>query len=180
MLTAEHLEKIIELESSLRSEYQTQLDAKSAEIDACIKKQEEQKVIVEKQLEQLTLLSTKATANKRIEQLHRELNHRCDKLEEEVLSQKKRIKTLQKDLAEERAEIKVLKQYDAATLKKNLDAGKKKLAEKTAANDLLQKSFSKFKAENVELQRKVKELEAKQEQLESSEEDEDEDEAAAA
>ena len=33
MLTAKNLERLIELENKLRSEYQVQLDAKSAEID---------------------------------------------------------------------------------------------------------------------------------------------------
>ncbi|MDP4916954.1 MAG: hypothetical protein NWR12_04475, partial [Haliea sp.] len=42
-----------------------------------------------------------------------------------------------------------------------LDAGKKKLAEKTKAADALQKTLSETKKENAELQRKVAELEAK-------------------
>jgi uncharacterized metal-binding protein len=61
-------------------------------------------------------------------------------------------------------------------MKKNLDANKKKLAEKANANDLLQKSVNRYKGENAELQRKVKELEA---QLET-EGRADEEEAAAA
>ena len=133
MLTASKLEKIIELEDSLRSQYQDQLDAKSAEIELGIKKQQEQQVVIEKQLAQLTTISAEGTANKRTEQLNRELTHRCEKLEDEVATQKKRIKSLQKDLAEDRAEIKALKQYDAAAMKKNLDASKKKLAEKEVA-----------------------------------------------
>lgn len=169
MLTAKSLERIIELEDNLRSEYQVQLDAKSAEIESCKKKQEEQQVVIEKQLAQLAAQSTQATENKRVEQLNRELSHRSEKLEGEVASQKKRLKGLQKDLAEERAQIKALKQFDAATLKKNLDAGKKKLVEKSKANDLLQKSVNKFKGENADLQRKVAELEARLAQLEESE-----------
>ena len=173
MLTASKLEKIIELEDSLRSQYQDQLDAKSAEIELGIKKQQEQQVVIEKQLAQLTTISAEGTANKRTEQLNRELTHRCEKLEDEVATQKKRIKSLQKDLAEDRAEIKALKQYDAAAMKKNLDASKKKLAEKTAANELLQKSSSKGKAENAKLQQKVNELEARVAELEPEENDED-------
>jgi chromosome segregation ATPase len=169
MLTAKSLERIIELEDNLRSEYQAQLDTKTAEIDSCVKKQEEQQIVIEKQLTQLAAQSKQATENKRVEQLNRELNHRSEKLEDEVASQKKRLKALQKDLAEERAQIKTLKQFDAATLKKNLDAGKKKLVEKTKANDLLHKSANKFKAENAELQRKVVELEAKLAELEDTE-----------
>ena len=34
MLTAKNLERIMELENSLRAEYQIQLDAKDAEMDA--------------------------------------------------------------------------------------------------------------------------------------------------
>ena len=61
-----------------------------------------------------------------------------------------------------RAEVKTLKQLDAAAIKKNLVANKKKLAEKSSANDLLQKSVNKYRSENAELQRKLKELEARQ------------------
>ena len=173
MLTASKLEKIIELEDSLRSQYQDQLDAKSAEIELGIKKQQGQQVVIEKQLAQLTAISAEGTVNKRTEQLNRELTHRCEKLEDEVATQKKRIKGLQKDLAEDRAEIKALKQYDAAAMKKNLDASKKKLAEKTTANEMLQKSSSKAKAENVKLQQKVSELEARLAVLEPEEDTED-------
>ena len=54
--------------------------------------------------------------------------------------------------------------------RENLDASKKKLAEKTKANDDLQKLLSKTKNENAELQQKVKELEAKLAELEPVEE----------
>ena len=160
MLTAKNLERVMELEEKLRSEYQAQLDAKTAEIEQASKAKEELQATVERQLEQIKTLSAEATANKRTEQLNRELNQRSNNLQEEVAAQKKRLKTLQKDLAEERAEISRLKQFDPARMKKNLDATKKKLAEKTTANDVLQKSLNKAKAENAELQRKVKELEA--------------------
>ena len=172
MLTAKNLERIIELEDSLRTEYQSQLDAKSVEIDGFTKKLEEQRAVIERQLQEITSLSASTTENKRVEQLNRVLNHRTERLEEEVATQKKRIKALQKDLAEERAEVKTLKRFDAAALKKNLDANKKKLAEKTTATDLLQKSLNKSKAEAAELQRKVKELEESQAQSQSSEEEE--------
>lgn len=170
MLTATKLEKIIELEDNLRSEYQVQLEAKSAEIEAYIKQKAEQQAVIDKQLEQITALSRDSSSNKRMEQLNRELNQRCENLQEEIASQKKRLKALQKDLAQERADIAALKQFDPARMKKNLDAGKKKLAEKTAANDLLQKSLGKSKAENAELQRKVKELEARLAELEPEQE----------
>jgi len=174
MLTAKNLERLIELENKLRAEYQVQLDAKSAEIDAKsaeiesgLQKQEEQKAVIAKQLEQITTLSSQASANKHTEQLNRELNQRSENLSEEVATQKKRIKTLQKDLAEERAELKALKQFDPVKMKKNLDATKKKSIEKAAAADLLQKSLNKSKTENIELQNKVKELEAKLAELEA-------------
>ena len=160
MLTAKNLERVMELEDKLRSEYQAQLDAKTAEIEQASKDKQELQATVDRQLEQIKTLSAEATANKRTEQLNRELNQRSNNLQEDVAAQKKRLKSLQKDLAEERAEISRLKQFDPARMKKNLDASKKKLAEKTTANDVLQKSLNKAKAENAELQRKVKELEA--------------------
>lgn len=93
MLSTRNLEKLIELEASLRAEYQLQLDAKSAEIDAGIKKQEEQQTVIAKQLEQITSLSTEATANKRVEQQIRELESRSANLHEEVVTQKNRLKS---------------------------------------------------------------------------------------
>ena len=88
-------------------------------------------------------------------------------IQDEVASMKKRIKALQKDLAAEREQVSALKQFDAPRMKKNLDASKKKLAEKTKANDALQKSLNKTKGENAELKRKVEELEAKLESQEN-------------
>jgi len=174
MLTAKNLERVMELEDKLRSEYQVQLDAKSAEIAQGTEKQQEQRAVIDKQLEKISTLSAEATKNQRVEQLNRELTQRSENLQEEVATQKKRIKSLQKDLAEERTEIKALKQFDPVKMKKNLDANKKKLAEKTAASDLLQKSLNKSKSENIELQSKIKELEAKLAALETTEEAEEE------
>jgi len=179
MLTAKNLEKFIELEDKLRAEYQVQLDAKSAEIERCMAEKEEQQAVIAKQLEQITSLSTHASANKRTEQLNRELQQRSENLQEEVTAQKKRLKSLQKDLAQEREEIKTLKQYDPARMKKNLDANKKKLAEKTAAADLLQKNLNKTKTEKAELQRQVKDLETRLAALEDTEEVETTEEEAA-
>jgi septal ring factor EnvC (AmiA/AmiB activator) len=180
MLTAKNLERVMELENKLRSEYQVQLDAKSSEIEGYITEKEAQRAVIAKQLLQITTLSTESSKNKRIEQLNRELHQRCENLQEEITTQKKRLKGLQKDLAEERAEIKSLKQFDPAKMKKSLDAGKKKLAEKTEANDLLQKSVNKSKTEKAELQQKVKELEAKLALTENAEEVEEVEEEAAA
>jgi septal ring factor EnvC (AmiA/AmiB activator) len=180
MLTAKNLERMMELEERLKVEYQTQLDEKAVEIEGLTKDKEDQKAVIAKQLEQITTLSTQASANKRIEQLNRELNQRSDNLSEKITTQKKQIKALQKDLAEERAELKTLKQFDPAKMKKNLDASKKKLAEKTTATDLLQKSLNKTKNEKAELQQQVKELETKLEEFESTDETDAEPEEAAA
>jgi len=180
MLTAKNLERIMELENSLRAEYQVQLDAKDAEIAAAAKEKEEQAAVIAKQLEQIKELSPQVAANKRVEQLNRELTQRCENLQEEISTQKKRIKTMQKDLAAEREQLKTLQQYDPARMKKNLDSNKKKLAEKTAAADLLQKNLNKTKSEKSELQREVESLEAKLAELEPAEETVQEAEEAAA
>ena len=95
----------------------------------------------------------------------------------EIAELKQRIKTLQKDLAAVREENKTLTQFDPVRMKKNLDASKKKLAEKTSAADLLQKTLSETKKENAELQRKVTELEAKVAESEAEDTDAPESEA---
>jgi septal ring factor EnvC (AmiA/AmiB activator) len=61
-----------------------------------------------------------------------------------------------------------LKKYDPQRLRKNLDASKKKLAEKTTAADKLQKSLSQVRSENSQLELKIKELES---QLEKGQDD---------
>jgi chromosome segregation ATPase len=179
MINAKNLERVIELENKLRAEYQVQLETKSAEIEHCIKEREKQQTVIDTQLKQITNLSAESTPNKRFEQLNRELQQRCENLQDEVATQKKRLKSLQNDLAEARAEIKALKQYDPARMKKNLDASKRKLAEKSTATDLLQKALNKSKARNAELEREVKQMETKLGQLEDTEEAEEAEEAAA-
>ncbi len=166
MLSVNKLEKVIELEEQLRTQYESQLDEKKAEIESLANRQSELEATVARQLETITELSAKASPNQRTEQLNRELTNRVEKMQEELADLKKRAKTLQKELAEERAENKVLKQYDPARMKKNLYATKKKLAEKTRGNELLQKAANKTRGENVELQRKVDELEARLAELE--------------
>lgn len=180
MVAIRNLEKLIELESNLKDQYQEKLDAKdaeinakSAEIETGLKKQQELQATIAKQLEQITELSAAATENKRTEQLNRELGNSQEKLKEEVASQKQRIKTLQKDLAEERSELKALKQLDPLKMKKNLDANKKKVAEKTTANNLLQKSVNKLKKDNSELQAEITQLKADVEKLTPAEENGD-------
>ncbi len=170
MLTAKNLEKIIELEDTLRKEYQGKLDAVTAELEETRQQLAQQRAdlqaTIDKQLETITELSAKSESSQRTEQLNRELNNRSENLQEEVTTLKQRVKALQKDLAAERDELKELKQFDPQRMKKNLDSNKKKLAEKTRANDLLQKSLNQGKSENLELKRKVEELEAKLAELE--------------
>jgi hypothetical protein len=182
MLTANKLEKIIELEDNLRSEYQEKLDGKTADLERCQREITEQReklqATIDTQLETIGDLSKKASASQKLEQQNRELFNRSENMKEDVTKQKLRLKSLQTDLGKEREETKALKQFDPAKMKKNLDASKKKLAEKTSANETLQKSLNKSKAENVELQRKVKELESKLEELEPAEDKEEEAEAA--
>ena len=168
MLAVKSLERLIEIEADLKAQYETKLAAKSDEITKLSNLQKEfeatvakQKAKIAEQLQRITELSALSSENNRTEQLNRELNNQAKNLQEEVAMQKKRIKSLQKDLAVERDELKALKQFDVNKMKKNLDAGKKKLAEKTAANELLQKSYNKFKKDNEDLKQQVKELEEK-------------------
>ena len=93
---------------------------------------------------------------------------------------KQRVKALQNDLAIEREQVKELKKYDPVKMKKNLDDNKKRLAEKTSAAEVLQKSLRKTKSENAELLKKVAELEARVKELEPAVEDTAEEEAQAA
>lgn len=170
MLAAKRLEMMIEIEDKLKSDYQTQIDVREAEIKKLSNESADQKVTIAKQLEQIQTLSTSVLSSKKLEQQNRELHQRSENLKEEIATHKARTKALQKDLAEERAEITILKKFDAAKIKKNLDASKKKLAEKTAAAEVLQKKYIKYKAENSGLQNTVKELEEK---LETFEDDAD-------
>ena len=169
MLTVNKLEKVMELEATLREQYQGQLDEKDAEIGRLSEEKtalearvEELQATIATQLETITELSGKASDTKAVEQRNRELHNRSENLKEEVATAKSRVKTLQKELAVEREELAALKKYDPARMKKNLDANKKKLAEKTRAADLLQKSYKQAKSENARLEQKIKELEAQQ------------------
>ena len=175
-LTLNKLEKLIEVESNLRGEYQQQLDAK----DETISQLNNDKAALETklsglentiatQLATITDLSKKSGNNQALEQRNRELHNRSENMKEEVATVKSRIKTLQKDLAEERAELAELKKYDPQRLRKNLDASKKKLAEKTAAADKLQKLLNQARTENTQLEQKIKELETQVETLKPEE-----------
>jgi len=187
-LTLNKLEKLIEVENKLRGEYQQQLDAK----DATIAQLNSDKATLESKLSELentiatqlatiTDLSGKSGNNQALEQRNRELHNRSENMKEEVATVKSRIKALQKDLAAERTELAELKKYDPQRLRKNLDASKKKLAEKTTAADKLQKLLNQARTENTQLEQKVKELEAQLEALkpEDSAEGESAEQAAA-
>lgn len=169
MLTVSKLEKVMELEAQLREQYQDQLESKDSAIttlteekEALEKQVDELKGTIASQLATITDLSGKASDIQAVEQRNRELHNRSENLKEEVTTAKSRVKTLQKELAAEREQHAALKKYDPERMKKNLDANKKKLAGKTKAADLLQKSFKQVKADNARLEQRIKELEAQQ------------------
>jgi chromosome segregation ATPase len=184
-LTLNKLEKLIEVESKLRSEYQLQLDAKDATISqlnndkaALETKLTELEATIATQLATITEMSAKSGNTQALEQRNRELHNRSENMKEEVANVKSRIKALQKDLAAERSELAELKKYDPQRLRKNLDASKKKLAEKKTAADKLQKLLNQARTENTELEQKIKALEAELETLKPEESDEAEQAAA--
>jgi chromosome segregation ATPase len=166
MLTADKLEKIIALEDNLKAQYQTQLDAMTAEMESALKKVADLQATIATQLQIITDLSAKASVNQKLEQQNRELHNRSENMKEEVAAMKLRVKALQNDLAKEREQVNELKKYDPVKMKKNLDDNKRRLAEKTSAAEVLQKSLGKTRAENAELLKKVAELEARVAELE--------------
>jgi chromosome segregation ATPase len=187
-LTLNKLEKLIEVENKLRGEYQQQLNAKDATIAQLNRdkatlesKLSELENTIATQLATITDLSGKSGNNQALEQRNRELHNRSENMKEEVATAKSRVKALQKDLAAERTELAELKKYDPQRLRKNLDASKKKLAEKTTAADKLQKLLNQARTENTQLEQKVKELEAQLEALkpEDSAQEESAEQAAA-
>ena len=186
-LTLNNLEKLMEMETQLRGEYQPKLDEK----DAAISKLADSKTALETRISELektiatqlttiTELSGKSKDAQALEQRNRELHNRSENMKEEIAVAKDRVKALQKDLAVERAELAELKKYDPQRLRKNLDATKKKLAEKTTAADKLQKSVTQARAENTQLEQKVKELEAQLAETNSENEDQAEEGSQAA
>lgn len=187
-LTLNNLEKLMEMETQLRSEYQPKLDEKDAAIAKLADKEaaletriSELEKTIATQLTTITELSGKSKDAQALEQRNRELHNRSENMKEEIAAAKGRLKALQKDLAAERSELAELKKYDPQRLRKNLDATKKKLAEKTAAADKLQKSLSQARAENTQLEQKVKDLEAQLAETNAGSEDQtDEDSQAAA
>lgn len=166
-LTLNKLEKLIEVESKLRDEYQKRLDEKdravsilSREKEAADEQIDALNATIATQLKTMSEMSSRHADIQQVEQRNRELHNRSENMKEEVAAVKGRLKALQKDLAAERAEIAELKKYDPMRLRKNLDASKKKLAEKTSAADKLQKLLNQARAENTELEQRVKDLEA--------------------
>ena len=166
-LSLNKLEKLIELETQLRGEYQKKLDEKDASIAdlardkaALESKVEEMEKTISTQLSTISKMSGKSSDTQALEQRNRELHNRSENMKEEVAATKSRLKALQKDLAAERSDLAELKKYDPQRMRKNLDASKKKLAEKTIAADKLQKSLSEARNENNQLELKIKELEA--------------------
>ena len=171
-LSLNKLEKLIELETQLRAEYQQQLDDKEAIIGELARdkaaveaKLAELEKTISTQLATIKEMSGKSNDTQALEQRNRELHNRSENMKEEVAAAKSRLKALQKDLSTDRAELAELKKYDPQRLRKNLDASKKKLAEKTTAADKLQKSLTQARSENSQLELKIKELES---QLETS------------
>ena len=147
-LSLNKLEKLVAMETQLRGEYQQQLDDKDLSITqlsdgktALEARITELEKTVATQLATITELSGKSKDAQALEQRNRELHNRSDRMKEEVATIKGRVKELQKDLAAERAELVELKKYDPQRLRKNLDASKKKLAEKTKTGDTLQLSL---------------------------------------
>lgn len=178
MLTVNKLEKIIELEDNLRAEYQDKLDAATAEVaqykQELAEQREQMQATIDQQLETIHELSAKSSTSQKVEQRNRELANRSEKLQEEAATLKQRVKSLQKDLAKEREQVKELTQFDPARMKKNLDTNKKKLAEKTRANELLQKSLKESRNENAEQQRQLTALEDQLAELNAESEPEEE------
>jgi len=179
-LTLNKLEKLIEVETQLRDEYQQQLDAKDVTISqlnsdksALEAKLGELEATIATQLATITEMSAKSGKTEAREQRNRELHNRSENMKEEVATVKIRIKALQKDLAAERNALTELKKYDPQRLRKNLDASKKKLSEKTNAADKLQKLLNQSRSENTQLEQKIKELEAQIEALQPEESTED-------
>jgi chromosome segregation ATPase len=186
-LSLNKLEKLIELETQLRDEYQQQIDKKDAAIaeltqdkTAMESKMAELEKTISTQLATIKDMSGKSNDTQALEQRNRELHNRSENMKEEVAIAKSRLKTLQKDLSAERAELAELKKFDPQRLRKNLDASKKKLAEKTTAADKLQKSLSQARSENSQLELKIKELESQLEKVDAAQSDQAPDEQEAA
>jgi chromosome segregation ATPase len=175
MSVAKNLEALINMENQLKAQYEAELKTKENQIDALTKSQAtlqaaqaSLEATIEKQKSLMAELTVGSNETKRLEQTNRELNNRAEKLQGEVDMQKNRAKALSKDLAEARQQIKTLEQYDAEKLKKNLVAAKQTIAEQRTANELLNKTANKTKAENAELQATLKTVQDELEALKAT------------
>ncbi len=175
MSVAKNLEALINMENKLKAQYEAELKIQENQIVTLTKSQTtlqaaqaSLEATIEKQKTLIAELTVGSNETKRLEQTHRELNNRAEKLQGEVDMQKNRAKAVSKDLAEARQQIKTLEQYDAEKLKKNLVAAKQTLTEQRTANELLNKTANKTKAENAELQGKLKELQAELDALKAT------------
>ncbi len=165
MSAVQKLEALINIKEELKAQYEDKLQKLEVSIKTYEEKQKTLQATIDQQLEKISELISAGNATKQLEQANRELSNRAEKSQGELNNQKAKAKSVQKELAEAKAEIKQLKQLDAEKLKKNLVATKKKLAEKTSANDLLNKSLNKTKSENIDLQRTITELKEELEAL---------------
>ena len=165
MSAVEKLEALINIKEELKAQYDEKLQTLEAKIKEHEARNNALQSTIDQQLAKISELSSASSTSKNLEQQNRELSNRAEKFQGELNNQKAKAKTIQKELNEARTEIKNLKQLDAEKLKKNLVATKKKLAEKTTANELLNKSLNKTKSENAELQRTINELKEELEAL---------------
>ena len=178
MSAVRNLEALISIENDLKSQYEDKITQFTKQVEALEQDKAKLEGQIVEQLQTITELSKSTAENKRLEQQVRELNNRGDKLQSDVDAQKIKMKTLQKDLAEFKAENKALKQFDADKMKKNLAATKKKLADERNATALINASLAKQKTENTELKRENEELTTKVEKFEADSTDDKKDENA--
>ena len=115
-LSLNKLEKLIELETQLRGEYQQQIDKKDEAIAeltqdkaAMESRMAELEKTISTQLATIKDMSGKSNDTQALEQRNRELHNRSENMKEEVAVAKSRLKALQKDLSAERAELAELK-----------------------------------------------------------------------
>ncbi len=154
MSAVTNLEALINLENTLKSEYEEKLKAGTDKVSQYAKTQVALQSTIEKQEAQIAELMSapKETAEaKRLKQEHRELSNRAGNLQKEIETQRAKNKAVRKELIEAKTILKDLSQLDAKKLKKNLVSTKTKLAEERKANKLLTKKMFDTKKENDEL-----------------------------
>lgn len=175
MSAANNLEALINLEKNLKSQYEEKLAAESQKVKELQEAQAALKATIDKQLVQITEMSSGRVEYKRLEQENRELSNRAGNQQKEIDTLKTRAKATQKELIEAKATIKTLKQLDAEKIKKNLLATKATLLEQREANQLLSKKNKTLKIENSELKNSNEELKKELATLKPEEENNDTD-----